>query len=262
MSLEIPRLLALDFDGTSHLTGERSADIVDVDTAYYEALSAHISEEAAERYRETGHMGRDPFEIVKDSLPEDTEEDVLRYKSRLVTEAKLALLLECIGKPLEDGTPWPRLTPGFATLWKGISHAKADGREIATSTISAGHTEFQRSAYAVHGLDMPDEFMTVDMLNAMGLKIPQNELAKPATFMLDIATFSYAYALRAKGLPFRFEDIEVHYAGDDDIKDRGLAVNAGVSFELITEESSEEAWARIGERLGVTEYMAAEHTSA
>lgn len=251
--MQKPALLGLDFDGTTHLTSEPSPDGHTVDSAYVEAIVEHLGQDCADRYIEQGgNKHRGAAAIVAALRPNDSQA-MLERLTRHVTASKLEILTESVGKPLPDGTPWPRLTPGLRELWTAIDSARTSGRLIGRAMLSAGHTDFQVKAFEIHGLSQPDIFLTADTLQALRLSMPAHNVEKPATFMLEMAQTMWAYRT---GVPAEY--MPTIYAGDSEEKDRVMADRMEVPFELIEPETSRQAWHRVGAFLGLQQYLGAE----
>ncbi|RTK95121.1 hypothetical protein EKI60_01550 [Candidatus Saccharibacteria bacterium] len=239
-----------DFDGTTHLTSEPAPDGSTVELAYEMAIDAHLGPDAVDVFvnDQGGHRSRDPNEIVASLLPQDVDEATVDRFTRKVVESKLEILEPSIGMPLADGTPWPRPTPGFAPLWRAISTAKEAGVLIGAATLSAGHTDFQKKVFSVHGLEYPDIFMTYDVLRAMCPDIPHEDLAKPSPFMLTVAREAWKFGQQVQGR--EINTIKTFMAGDSNEKDGGLARAANIPFYLINAEDGSLAWACLGGALG------------
>jgi hypothetical protein len=253
--IDRPQLAAADFDGTIVLTSELGPGGVGVDEAYEVSVHEHLGNEAARVYitEQNGHQGRAPKEIVKSLRPDASAETLERLTAK-VTATKLEILTDLIGKPLEDGTKWPRPTDGLREFWLAVYEEKRSIKTLGTAVISAGHTEFQKRTFDYLDLPYPDIFVSDDVLQALSLSLPLERQVKPSPFMLTMAEDIWRYKLRQSGLKPAAYALHTVYAGNDEIKDAGIAKQAGVSdFELITPTTSREGWYRVGAYLGLGE---------
>lgn len=246
------RLLALDFDGTSHLTGERGPGGMHVGLAYEHAVHNVFGDEALVRYiNEGGLRNRAPIEITQQLLP-DAEEALQQAKTEDLVQAKLALMVGQIGQRIGD-TFWPRLNPGFKSLWVSVARLG----DITTGMISSGHEEFIRRSFEVHDLALPDLYVTDDLMRRLLPHLPGELCVKPSRLLLD--TLHYQGLERCNIASQVADDTEqlqstreqILYAGDDHKKDRMLAKNAGVSFVHVESTKSEAAFRHIARRLGL-----------
>jgi hypothetical protein len=142
---EEAKLLGVDCDGTTHITGEAAEGIKTVNDAYAESIDTHMGPKAADLYIVQGHDHRTPPQIVADLAKElklgfSTEE--IEELAQLVANSKKSILVDQVGSPLPSGAIWPQTTDGFKEFWESIYAARAKGRHIDTATISSGHTPF------------------------------------------------------------------------------------------------------------------------
>lgn len=239
-----------DYDGTIARTGETPVGGVDVNGAYKLAIAGIFDDEAAQQFEDTGgHNHRAPIEIVTDLLRNTSgfSSDQLKRIAARLSADKLDILLDQIGSQNEDGTIWPRPTDGFVEFWGALSRAKTD-RKIGTAVISAGHTDFIVKWFDTFDLEQPDAFSTAEVVDNLLPLSPVEEKTKPAALPLVIAraalTDKYGDAVNT-----------IYYAGDSEVKDGGLAINAGVDhFVLIDEANAGPGWSQLGSRLQLPSY--------
>ena len=202
-----------DFDGTVAETFKPSPSGLGVKEAYENSVECIFGPSALDYYKRTGGLqNRAPREVV-DSLfnagfwvgcgqDEATEQ--------LVNRKIDCLLKHAFGQPLSDGTPWPRLTLGFASYWQWTS-ARMD---TFTVILSSGHEVCIRKTFEMHNLPQPDLIVTDDEFR----RLPE-PLCKPDPRL-------WQYMLAKVDVSFR----RTVYIGDDHVKDGELAKNAGVPF--------------------------------
>jgi hypothetical protein len=249
-------LLGSDFDGTQFLTFETGRGIVGVSEAYAVGLDAILGSHAADQFREDGgHNHRTPAEIVRDLMQDAVNEEVDRVALQL-TELKIGILTDQVGKHLPDGAMWPRPTVGFLECWESIQRRKSDDQNsVVTATLSAGHVPFIQRVHEIRGLELPDIVMTDDVLvdkYGMG-ETPAEKRAKPNTPLLRIASAQW---LAMIGVEVSEEALEAArgntiYIGDALEKDGGLARNYGVDFVHLDPERSRENWGEVERWLGL-----------
>jgi hypothetical protein len=236
------RLLAADFDGTTHDTFEAPPDGIGVDEAYRIGIERvfEFDEGAVARYEaEGGHGNRTPAEIVHSLAPTSvTSNDLDRLTEELV-RVKLDLLCGQIGKPLDDGQTWPRAMPGFSEFWSSVYEARDEGEHISTAILSAGHAPFIRKVFSSAGLELPDILVTEETIRGLNSSLPPDKLAKPAAMPLLLAKTQWLnfYGLDVTSVaagPQIGDRITVF--GDSLPKDGGLAKNSGVNFVHINPE--------------------------
>lgn len=251
-------LVASDFDGTLNFTDESGPNIADVNDGYKIALEKVLGAAAVTRFTvQGGHQSRTVAEIVKAAQP-DLVGDELTEKTTAVREAKLDVLLSQIGNPLPNGGVWPRLMPGARPAWEGISRL-SQRRSITTAVISAGHTEFIRKTFALHGLEEPHVLITDEVINGLGLgDIPNDYRTKPAPLPLALASTVWLAQLGAKHHDDKVLENateRIIYIGDSREKDGGMAANFGVAFRHLTPETSAEAWQTVINWAGLVKMM-------
>lgn len=250
------RMFASDFDGTQFLTSERAQDISTVSDAYAIALDSMFGPEASDSFlNEGGHNHRTPSEIIRSLLTDETHDKTEKLAQDL-TERKLEVLLDQIGKKLSDGALWPRPTDGFAKLWDFVNDSDAaDKPRIFTTVLSAGHAVFIERVFETHGLCLPDAIVTDELLiSDYGMaEMPLEARAKPATPLLEVATALWLDDIEARQKLADEPELKsrVVYAGDSPEKDGGMAQNFGVDFVLIDETSAEQGWSNVGIKLGL-----------
>ncbi len=213
--LKYPFGLVMDFDLTVANTFEPSPTGIGVKEAYEHAVESVLGRVAVESYRESGGLrNRAPREVVEELQRKGfkKQRDTGQMADELV-KAKIECLINEIGKPLPDGSLWPRLTNGFDDFWKRLTSMDMDEVPF-TGVLSSGHYDFIFETFRVHGLEMPGITVTDDELRVL-----PEPLCKPDgrlwTYMLSVANVSLAQAV---------------YIGDDPVKDGTLARNAGIPF--------------------------------
>jgi hypothetical protein len=235
------RLLAADFDGTTHDTFEAPPDGIGVDEAYRIGIERvfEFDKNAVARYEaEGGHGNRTPAEIVHSLAATAMPENLDRLTEELV-RIKLDLLCAQIGMPLDDGQTWPRPVPGFTDFWSSVYEAREEGENISTAILSAGHAPFIRKAFHSSGLQLPDILVTEETIRGLNSSLPPDKLAKPAVMPLLLAKTQWLnfYGLDMTSVaagPQIGDQITVF--GDSLPKDGGLAKNSGVNFVHINPE--------------------------
>lgn len=240
-----PFLFSSDFDGTIALTSEVLPGGTDVNGAYAQAIESELGDEAALAFRgQGGHSHRTPLEIVQAVAPGLSQDRLIR-STDAVTNGKLEILLDQIGKPMADGVLWPRPTDGFTDLWQAINDAQESGVVLPTAIISAGHTAFIEAWFdKCLQLPRPDSLITADVFRGLSLSIAPEAQAKPSPLLMHLAQVSLGFDMSTTPPTI--------YAGDDPIKDGGFAKNCGVEFILIEKGKERPAWQRVADflRLG------------
>lgn len=206
--------LVLDFDGTVADTLKPSPSGLGVVGAYELAILKLFGEKACRAYKQAGGLqNRSPREVVVELQQAGFEGG---SNTTALTDALVGLKIDCltneIGKPLEGGDLWPRLTTGFASSWRQVR----TNTSTFTAILSSGHQAFIRRTFEVHGLECPDFMVTDDELRAL-----PKPLSKPDAGL-------WRYLLRESQVSFS----NALYIGDDRVKDGGLARNSGVPFLL------------------------------
>lgn len=246
------RLLASDFDGTSHLTSEPAPNGMTVPKAYEHGIGQVFGDDALKKYKDKGGLiNRAPFEITKQLLP-NADIDTQRKKTEDLVAAKLGVLLHQVGKRVEDSF-WPRLNPGFRNIWLPASVEPA----IVTGVVSSGHDTFIRRSFEVHDLAPPDLTVTDDDMRPLLERLPAELCVKPSRLLLDLLHYQWL-GRRAKigeeaENPELLHDTRerILYIGDDYRKDGALAKNAGVKFVHVESGRSEAAFFHIGRVLNL-----------
>lgn len=254
---QMPRLLSMDFDGTISRTSETGPSIHSVDDAYHEAVREVLGEGAAEAYIEGDaphHQDRTPGEIVR-SLDPNLGPDEHKVATMQVVGVKLEILTAQIGKLLPDETRWPRLVDGFEDTWAIVNNARDEGMPIGTAIVSAGHTRFQQRVFDQWNIPYPDMFLTDDVVSAMAINMPAGKLAKPSSFLINLARNLYLQKLdleRNPGLQYlRGSVLDCVHVGDSPKKDRGAAIRAGAMPVLIDSENPRQGWESVPAYLGI-----------
>jgi hypothetical protein len=253
--LEEPQLMLNDFDGTEAFTSERGEGIPTVEDGYAAAIDELFGPVAADNFRRNGHGHGTPTDIVADimGLPGDDKE--VKTAAAFVTMRKLDVISGGIGRPLKDGTPYPRQSEGFAETWMGVHTAQEEGFPIGKGVISAGHTEYEQKVFDMWGLPQPDMYLTDDVVTAMALQIPWADQVKPSPMLVEVAQTLHAYELRRKYEAFRNSNLLANsvrtiHVGDAE-KDRQLARNAGIAYAHVEAHRQREAWHEVDEFLGI-----------
>jgi hypothetical protein len=236
------RLLALDFDGTVALTSEADTElsIRDVNGAYSVAIGEVLGSQAAIAFDLAGgHNHRTPAEIAADLMPAERGLNV-EEAAQLITDIKMNVLLDQVGRPLADGALWPRLTDGFDDMWTTI----CSQRHIATAVISAGHVDFIAKTFEVHNLVAPDDIVTDEVVVDAGFGfLPPQKRAKPDSLIMALTFGRWRQGLTLPTYMVTRDD--VLYVGDDPVKDGGLARNSDVMFEPLVPGRSRDTWRKV-----------------
>jgi hypothetical protein len=243
---ERQNLLAMDFDGTIARTFEPSPGLVDVISAYNYAVGEVFGTQALRRYLNSGGLhNRAPSEVVRQLSEESDEAAVNDLTSRLV-EAKLAVLLKEIGERDASGNVWPALTDGFLQLQSWIAETGNTDQII----ISSGHHGFIAKTLEVHGLPEPNVgIIAEEYLRNFYHDHPAHELVKPSPLLFEIALERWA---NYWGCQTGEDDKKrVIYAGDDPVKDGGLAFLSHVGYVQINPEESETGWSQVQQELQI-----------
>lgn len=226
--------IATDFDGTLAATFEDSPSGMNVTKASDRAVTEIFGVAGVNKYRELGGMqNREPGELVRLIL-EGTggdEQDCKNF-TRDYIEAKLSHLLP------EINPKWPQLYPGVEEFFRTVEEGVLP---IEIGIVSSGHDEFIKRVFEVHNLTCPDILVTSDILRSRTM--PRRERYKPHTYQLaeahrqwngqvydesfDPSSYGDSYIGRSHGKD------HMAYAGDDPIKDGGLAREARVPFLFV-----------------------------
>ncbi len=246
---ETAQLDIIDFDGTMFDTFEAAPPlaIYGVDEVYRMSIEEAFvhDKDAIRRYEEHGeHQNRSPYEIVQSLAPEASVQELEELTSTLVG-AKLATFEKQIGKPLNDGAPWPRPVPGFMEYSLAISEANLQGHHIDRAILSAGHASFIRKCLEMTGISPPEIMISEETIRGLNSTLPHDRLTKPSVLPFLLAKLQWLHRYELADIvntnaPAINERIIM--IGDSDTKDGGLARNAGVDFVHITSEDSKEAW--------------------
>ena len=245
---DTPRLLLCDFDGTQFYTSEPAPGGIDVNKGYEIGIATHLGEAAAAQFvQDDGHNHRSPAEIINSLAPHLGAEAV--KVTAAVVQTKLEVLESCIGRPLEDGTPWPRPSAGFSELWNRIDTAKLVGEPIGTAVISNGHTSFEQKTFEMLNLSQPDMYLTDDVLQALAFSLPHHLQVKPSPMLADLARHLWSYRLSSNGR----EPSEIYTVviGDDPQNDGGLARNANADFVLLDPENARDSWQEVALKMSL-----------
>lgn len=256
--LEQVRFCATDFDGTKFETSEAGDGILSVDQAYAYGIDQLVGAQAVDAFMSGGgHNHRTPAEIVA-SLNHDMSQPEIEQTAARLVDAKIEVLMDQIGRPLNDGAQWPRPTEGFVSFWETLhSYNEQHGLLVTTADISAGHVPIIERIYDCHGLKKPDLIVTDDTLvEELGMDhVPAADRAKPNPLILRVAVSRWAGRLGVAfdGIASLEGDLRqrVIYCGDSPEKDGAMAANYGVEFELIAPGQAAEAWQRTGLWLGI-----------
>ncbi len=211
----------LDFDGTVVRTFEPSPQGIGVHQAYQHAVTNLLGRDACAHYlAEGGLRNRAPREVVQRLLEVGYGNgcDLGEATEHLVEHKVTCLLTKAFGQPLEDGTPWPRLTQGFAVFWQKIKPHS----DVFTAILSSGHEECIVKTFCMHNLMPPDLIVTDDEFRRL-----EKPICKPDPEL-------WQYMLRKADVAFQ----SATYFGDDPIKDGGLARNVGVPFLHLAEKGT------------------------
>lgn len=252
----VPQLANFDFDGTQFLTSETTAEGIDVNQAYFLSIQRHIGEEAARKFsQDGGHDHRPPNQIVQ-AVAVSMNENELESLSGRVTNTKLEILTDQIGKPTTAGHPWPRPSDGFIETWEKIYDAKNQQTPIGTSVISAGHTLFEQKVFDLWKLPQPDMYLTADLVEALSIDLPMEDQVKPAPMLVRIAQELWIYKLQRTQEAFKRLNLlpnllRTVHVGDSLEKDGQLAINCDVEFIELSEKNSLEAWKKLDKFLGL-----------
>lgn len=240
-----------DFDGTEFATFENdpARGIYGVDEAYLHAIEetfASDDPDALKRYRDMGeHANRTPLEIVHSVAPAHFSTAELKLATSRLVASKLAILEGQVGRPLADGTPWPRPVPGFIEYSKAVSQARSEGHIINQAILSAGHASFIFKCYDMLGLQHPDILVDNETMQNLHSSLAPHELAKPSRFPFNLIRLEWLELYGVDNIVNQNDpsvNARITVVGDSDEKDGGLARNAGVNFVHVTKESPAAAW--------------------
>lgn len=257
--LEDSQLMLNDFDDTEALTSERAPGIPTVNDGYAAAIDDLFGTEAADKFLKDGHGHGTPPEIVARIMGLDPSNEEVKRAALIVVRKKLEILSATIGKPLLDGTPWPRQSNGFAETWMGVHRAQEEGFPLGKAVVSAGHTEFEQKVFDMWGLPQPDMYLTDDVVNALSLDLPWSDQVKPSPMLIELARTLHAYRLKRqferfrqfKALPALIRTIHVGNAE----KDKQLAKSAGVECVIIDQNYQRESWQQVDKFLGIGSFI-------
>lgn len=242
-SFERPRLLCPDYDGTIALTSETGPGIMSVNDSYAEAIDGLLGKDSAQSFIDSGgHGHRTPAEIISSLI--DAPQTTISNFANEITATKLEILVNQIGRPLPGGETWPRFTEGFYWMWLTLSDDRS--LSVDTAILSAGHTEFIKKTFDNKGMPQPDIIITDDVLTELGYgNLSGEDRAKPNTPMIDLAETIW---LGRNKIPTGIVNraVDIMFVGDDPIKDKGLAENAGVAWRLLKPTNSREIWYDVG----------------
>ncbi len=244
-TFERQRLLCADYDGTIALTSETGPGIKNVDEAYAEAIDGLLGVECAQAFiDEGGHNHRTPAEIVGVLIPDATTTVVEQFANEITT-TKLEILTDQIGKPLPDGATWPRFTDTFHWMWMTLNEDPAYTDTVDTAVLSAGHTSFIKKTFDDKELLQPGIIITDDVLVELGYdNLSAADRAKPNTPMLDLAETIWRGRNQLQATAIN-RAIDIIFVGDDPVKDRGLAENAGVAWLYLHPAQASEVWCNV-----------------
>lgn len=206
------KILALDFDRTIADTFTSSPSGLGVNEAYAVAVESVFGKHGLNSYKHLGGLrNRSPREVVSELQQSGflACENATALTNKLVGH-KIDCLTNQIGQALPDGTLWPRLTEGFADFWRQV----VANSSVFTAILSSGHRAFIIRTFQVHELALPDFIITDDEL-----RILPEPLSKPDPRL-------WGYLLQESHIT----PLDSLYIGDDQVKDGGLARNAGVPF--------------------------------
>ena len=197
----------MDFDKTVADTFLPSPNGIGVERAYEVAVEECFGVDALKNFRKTGGLkNRAPGEVVAQFNGGESSVELTQNLVR----AKLACLINEIGKTGADGRTWPPIYPGFAEFLRRL-----DDMQWLWAVLSSGHGDFIRKTFAVHSLPRPRVFSDDEASRLPGYP------CKPNPVLLEVAC-------QETGISFQPE--EMMYIGDDPVKDGGLAKNAGLQF--------------------------------
>ncbi|HVS58503.1 MAG TPA: hypothetical protein VHD60_02060 [Candidatus Saccharimonadales bacterium] len=241
-------LVSSDFDGTIGYTNEPAPNGMTVELAYHQAVCEVLGHEACNTYSQTGGLiNRAPAEVVAALLP-DTDEETQRVQTEALIQTKLGYLLDQIGCRLDDGTRWPRLTPGFPETWEDIQRLRGKDVPVHTAVISSGHTAFINTFFDTHGLKRPDFMVTDDDMRGSRYAVPLRVKPSPLLVTKVQEQWWEYYGINGVG------EADLHvltertvYAGDDPTKDGQLARNSGIEFIHINPANSVPGWEKVGQ---------------
>lgn len=248
-SIEItPRLFATDFDGTCARTFDPSPNNIDVHVAYERAIVDTFGKAALLQYREEGGLNnRAPSEITASLQPSaDTEQQ--RADTEALISAKLGYLMGEIGVD-DSGTMWPKPVPGFLEFWQVLQSYRAR-TPIDTAILSSGHTEFITKTFNLWQAPQPDIIVSDDTMRGLPEGCLARGAVKPDKLLMRVVQARWNQLRPAShGLPAAEC---IFYAGDDVVKDGGLAKNSGVPFIHVPPEQPHTGWLRAWGILGLT----------
>lgn len=259
-----------DFDGTMYDTFESAAayGIYSVDEAYKFAIEKTFifDKDALKKYEDEGeHNNRTPLEIVKSLVPNSTQDGLFKIASNLV-DAKLEVLENQVGRPLADGTPWPRPLDGYVNYSKSISKSNIENpaKRIDRAIVSSGHASFIRKCINMSGLEQPEIMVTDETIRGLNSPLPPERIVKPSKFPLLMVKLEWLYSYGLADSEANDEtqiDKRINVIGDSHEKDGGMANNGGVNFIHLKNIRPSEAWKQLLDIHGLVGQSALKRTA-
>ncbi|MBI5644813.1 hypothetical protein HY970_01830 [Candidatus Kaiserbacteria bacterium] len=245
MDTVIPRqcLAVFDYDGTTADTAAPSPNGVTVTAAYSYALMEmfgvqDLLEEigglqnrtpreliedivAGDRHLRLRTCGRRYFETHRDRLwamlptsrnRRPRHSGLIDTLTETLVRVKLSYLLD------EIGHAWPKPFDGVLDTFEAM---RRDG--TAAAIVSSGHECFIRKSFEFWGVPCPNVLLTDDDCRAYDID------PKPNAGLIDLM-LALSHRYRTSAAPILQKRNIIGHFGDCEIKDGGLAANAGVPF--------------------------------
>jgi hypothetical protein len=236
------KLLITDFDGTYAMTDEPSPKNMTVSRAYELAINELFNSDGLEKYKaEGGLRNRGPAEVITQLAP-NLDTPAHGQKTEELVQLKLGHLLAEVGQRLPDGTLWPRLAPGFRSLWSAL----AECEQVDTGVATSGHRPFVERFHEVHELSLPDLMITDDDMRPLMERLPKAECVKPSGLILELLHQKWLGGYSNSEYtsePLAHSKNRMLYMGNDPVKDGQMAENYGIEFVLIDESAPDLGWA-------------------
>lgn len=248
-------LAAADFDNTIALTTEPSPAGIGVIEAYEHAIDTVFDPDQLASYHNNGGLrNRAPLEVVSELMP-DAYAAEIKAKEHELNRAKLDVLLGEIGTRFANGQLWPRPVPGYLEFRESLHETRHEGIRVEDAIISSGHEAFIKKTFDVWLVSYPSHIVAVETLDRVG----RGHAVKPSSELMNVARgfWRAGYGLEFWQDATDDELARIVYAGDDIVKDGGLAANSGVTFVHIPDtQASQQGWQKMAIESGLIEAAA------
>lgn len=241
------RIVVWDVDGTMIDTSTTSGEVDGNDMIIATAIQRTLGEIALKNWNARLSNSLDnsasSFEIVELVLP-GLDRDVKRELTRKFVHQQVELILPQIGRKLDDGTPFPRLIPGFRNFWDTVSNARNEGQQLYTGVLSHNYERLIFKLFDYIGIDRPDVMIAHEQiadthyfdeqpeLLGKGRGVQLNRLLGDWALKFSVNVFD-----RARPHPN-----QVVFVGDSEYDQKEAAALGVTQFVRITEEHPEADW--------------------